>query len=62
VPAQIREYHAIASRQSLGYRQPKFMICRERMQENYSRAGAQLAVNDFGVAALYLLKGEGLHP
>ena len=42
--AQIGENHAIAGRQLLRSRQPQFMICGKRMQQNNRRAVAQYLV------------------
>ena len=61
VPAQIRQNDAVARGQLLSHGQPEFMIRRKGMQQNYRRAFAQHAVDDLGVAASDLPKGDTLH-
>ena len=52
---------SIARGQSLGHRQPEFMIDRKRMQKDHWRTVAQRPISDFGVAALDALRGIAVH-
>src|ERR1039458_1594723 len=57
----IGENDAVARGQSIGHRQPQFMVRGKWMQKNYRRAFAQYVIDDFRVAALDFLESDALH-
>jgi hypothetical protein len=51
MPTQIGQDKAIARFERLSRRQPKFMICGERVQKDHRRTLSVDTVDDLGVAA-----------
>jgi hypothetical protein len=61
MPAQIREDDTITRGQNLSRWQPKFVIDRKRMEQNYRRPTAEHAIEDLRVPAFELVQNDRLH-